>query len=89
MLVSGLLNGGPITTKEIATNFKMPTGVSVVNDRIYVADKDSFYVIPDNTGANPGTNRQRGGASGVVVASHPPPSAANSATCAVAASERA
>ena len=59
MLVSGLLNGGPITTKEIATNFKMPTGVSVVNDRIYVADKDSFYVIPDNTGANPGTNRQR------------------------------
>ena len=47
-LVSGLLNGGTITTKDIATNFKMPTGVTVVNDKIYVSDKDSFYVVPDN-----------------------------------------
>ncbi len=57
-LVSGL-NGGTITSKDIATNFKNPTGVVVVNDRIYVADQDSFYVIPDNTGATPASNRTR------------------------------
>jgi hypothetical protein len=58
-LVSGLLNGGTVATQAISTNFKFPVGVTVVNDRIYVSDKDSFYVVPDNTGANPTTNRQR------------------------------
>lgn len=56
-LVSGLLNNGTITTQDISTNFKFPTGMVVVNNKIYVADFDTFYVIPDNTGASPATNR--------------------------------
>ena len=47
-LLSGL-SGGTVTATDIATHFKLPTGVTVVNDRIYVADMDSVYVVPSNT----------------------------------------
>jgi hypothetical protein len=47
-LVSGLPNG-PVTTVDIATHFKLPTGVVVVNDKIWVTDMDTIYRIPTNS----------------------------------------
>jgi hypothetical protein len=47
-LVSGLPNG-PVTIQDISTHFKLPAGVVVVNDKIWVTDMDTIYRIPTNS----------------------------------------
>jgi hypothetical protein len=49
-LLSGLPNG-PVVVEDIATHFKLPTGLVVVNDRIWVTDMDTVYSIPNNAPA--------------------------------------
>ena len=46
-IVSGLGTASPAAVK-IAAMFKQPSGVNVVNDKIYVSDRDAFYSIPTN-----------------------------------------
>ena len=60
-MVSIITNPGSndATVQTIATHFKQPAGVTVVNDQIWVGDMDTVYTIPDNDPA-PGavsTNR--------------------------------
>src|SRR5690606_30934389 len=43
-IISGFPNG-PFTTKTIASHFKQPGGITVVNDTIWVGDMDSVYII--------------------------------------------
>jgi hypothetical protein len=59
-IVSGFPNG-PFTTKTIASHFKQPAGIKVVNDKIWVSDMDTVYVIPNNNPApaDTSTNRTR------------------------------
>ena len=51
-LVSNV-TGSP-TVKQIASNFRQPSGVVVVNDVIYVSDRDAFYKITSNSGSGSG-----------------------------------
>lgn len=39
------------TVQTIASHFKQPGGIKVVNDKIWVADMDTVYVIPNNNPA--------------------------------------
>ncbi len=39
-----------IQVKEIANNWKQPPGVTIVDDKIYVSDRDGFYEILDHEG---------------------------------------
>jgi hypothetical protein len=59
-LVAGYPDG-PLTVTTIATNFKQPTGLAVVNDKIWVTDMDSVYTIPNNSPlpVDTSTNRTR------------------------------
>ncbi len=52
--------GPSSTVTTIASNFKQPTGLKVVNDKIWVSDIDSIYMIPNNNPAPSDTltNRQ-------------------------------
>ncbi len=56
-LLSGLTGGGSVVATDIATHFKLPTGVEVVNDRIYVSDMDSVYMVPTNSPSNDSLSR--------------------------------
>jgi hypothetical protein len=58
-LVSGANTPAPQVAK-IANMFKQPSGVTVVNDRIYVSDRDAFYSIPSNADVtDPAANRTK------------------------------
>ncbi|MDB5048168.1 MAG: hypothetical protein JWO30_1239 [Fibrobacteres bacterium] len=58
-LVSGLDSPAPIAVK-IADMFRQPSGVTVVNDRIFVSDRDAFYSIPSNSNSgDPAANRTK------------------------------
>lgn len=58
-IIKGIGQGAPTETK-IANMFRQPSGVNVVNDKIYVSDRDAFYSINSNTAtANPATNRTK------------------------------
>jgi hypothetical protein len=46
-IISGYPDG-PLTTTDISTFYKQPGGIKVVNDKIWVSDMDSVYVIPNN-----------------------------------------
>lgn len=50
---------GNATVQTVASHFKQPGGVLVVNDRIWVPDMDTVYTIPNNnpTPADTSTNR--------------------------------
>src|SRR4051812_33890690 len=48
-LISGTKDFNNITVTKIASNFRQPSGVNVVNDKIYVADRDAFYSINQNS----------------------------------------
>jgi hypothetical protein len=50
---------GAATVQTIATNFKQPGGIRVVNDKIWVSDMDSVYVIPNNNPAPADTSTNR------------------------------
>ncbi len=50
-------SGSTVTT--IASNFKQPGGIRVVNDKIWVSDMDSVYVIPKNNPAPSDTSSNR------------------------------
>ncbi len=59
-IVGGVTNAGTIQMTKIASNFRQPSGVNVVNDKIYVADRDAWYSIPVNTApANTSTNKTK------------------------------
>ncbi len=59
-IVSGVVGGGNIQVTKIASDFRQPSGVNVVNDKIYVTDRDAFYSIPSNTAtADPAANRTK------------------------------
>jgi hypothetical protein len=47
----------PISLKEIANGWRQPSGLAVVDDHIYVADRDGFYALPENAPADPSRNR--------------------------------
>ncbi len=47
VVVSGL-QSGTITAKTIANMFRQPSGIVVVNNKIYMSDRDGFYQILDN-----------------------------------------
>ena len=51
---------GTIQVSKIASMFRQPSGVNVVNDKIYVSDRDGFYSIPsNNVPADPATNKSK------------------------------
>jgi hypothetical protein len=60
-LIRGVTGGGgPVQADKIACGFRQPSGVSVVDDKIYVSDRDAFYSIPDNTApADPSANKKK------------------------------
>jgi hypothetical protein len=47
------------TVQTIASHFKQPGGIKVVNDKIWVADMDTVYVIPNNNPAPADTMTNR------------------------------
>lgn len=53
----------PITSTSVATtiasHFKQPGGIKVVNDKIWVSDMDTMYVIPNNAPAAADTLKNR------------------------------
>jgi len=54
MIVDGMTGDmSKLTTKKIADMWKQPSGVTVVDDKVYVAERDGFYRIDDI--ANPAT----------------------------------
>jgi len=58
-LISGISTPNP-TVVKIADMFREPSGVVVVNDKIFVPDRDAFYSIPSNEPtANPSTNKTK------------------------------
>lgn len=50
-LLHGFGTEDSLYVQDIATGFKLPTGLVVVNDTIYVADMDTFYRVPTNAPA--------------------------------------
>ncbi len=48
-LLHGFGGQDSLYVQDIATGFKLPTGLVVVNDTIYVADMDTFYRVPTNS----------------------------------------
>ncbi|MDB5049063.1 MAG: hypothetical protein JWO30_2134 [Fibrobacteres bacterium] len=59
-LVTGATGTGAIQVAKIASDFRQPSGVNVVNDKIYVSDRDAFYSIPNNSAvADPAGNRTK------------------------------
>lgn len=50
---------GAATVQTIASHFKQPGGIKVVNDKIWVSDMDSVYVIPNNNPAPADTSTNR------------------------------
>lgn len=49
LIVSGMTGDmQDIRIKEVANFFRQPSGLLVVDDRIYVSDRDAFYQILDN-----------------------------------------
>jgi hypothetical protein len=57
-IVSGAATGGAIQVNKIASGFRQPSGVNVVNDKIFVTDRDAFYSIPDNAGGGDVANNK-------------------------------
>lgn len=58
-IVSGQGGSSPQATR-IASNFLQPSGVNVVNDKIYVTDRDAFWSITSNAKpADPAANKQK------------------------------
>jgi hypothetical protein len=59
LLVSGY-NGAAagLKVQEISNTWLQLVGSLVVQDKIYVSDRDGFYEIPDLTGSAPATNRK-------------------------------
>lgn len=54
MLVSGLTGDmSGLSVKKVADMWKQPAGVTVVNDKVYVSERDGFYLV--NNLDNPGT----------------------------------
>ncbi|MCD6025478.1 MAG: hypothetical protein K0Q91_2394, partial [Fibrobacteria bacterium] len=51
--------GSSSTVTTIASHFKQPGGIKVVNDKIWVSDMDTMYVIPNNSPAPADTLRNR------------------------------
>jgi hypothetical protein len=47
------------TVQTVASHFKQPAGVTVVNDRIWVPDMDTVYTIPNNNPAPADTSTNR------------------------------
>ncbi|MDB5104399.1 MAG: hypothetical protein JWP91_2088 [Fibrobacteres bacterium] len=59
-IVSGATGTGTIQVSKIASDFRQPSGVNVVNDKIYVSDRDAFYSIPSNAATgDPAANRTK------------------------------
>ncbi len=50
---------GAATVQTVASHFKQPAGVTVVNDRIWVGDMDTVYTIPSNSPTPADTNKNR------------------------------
>lgn len=50
---------GSATVKTVASHFKQPAGITVVNDRIWVGDMDTVYTIPNNDPAPADTTTNR------------------------------
>jgi hypothetical protein len=57
-IVSGITGANPVM-KQIASMFRQPTGAVVVNDVIYVSDRDAFYKINSLTPGSMATNRTK------------------------------
>jgi len=58
-LISDLDKANP-TSVKIANMFRQPSGVNVVNDKIYVSDRDAFYSINSNANVtDPAANRTK------------------------------
>jgi hypothetical protein len=58
-ILSGVGTASP-TAVKIASMFKQPSGVNVVDDKIYVSDRDAFYSIPSNANVpDPAANRTK------------------------------
>jgi hypothetical protein len=60
LLISDPGGSAPVVT-EVANNWLMPVGLTVVNDKIYISDRDGFYEIQSLT-PNPadlGANRKK------------------------------
>ncbi len=51
--------GPSSTVTTIASHFKQPGGIKVVNDRIWVSDMDTVYTIPNNNPAPADTSTNR------------------------------
>ncbi len=57
-IISNATGGSP-TIRQIASMFRMPSGSVVVNDTIYVSDRDAFYRINSLTPADITRNRSK------------------------------
>ena len=57
-LINGATGTGSIQVTKIASNFRQPSGVNVVDGKIYVTDRDGFYSVPSLTPTDPATNRK-------------------------------
>ncbi|MDB5106912.1 MAG: hypothetical protein JWP91_4601 [Fibrobacteres bacterium] len=56
-LISDIASASPSAVK-IASMFRQPSGVNVVDDKIFVSDRDAFYSIPSNGNvSDPAANR--------------------------------
>jgi hypothetical protein len=54
MLVDGMTGSmSNLTVKKVADMWKQPSGVTVVNDKVYVTERDGFYLVQNLD--NPGT----------------------------------
>jgi hypothetical protein len=59
-IISGVTGNGSVQAAKIASGFRQPSGVNVVNDKIYVSDRDAFYSIPsNNTPSDPNGNKTK------------------------------
>lgn len=59
-IVEGATDSKNVRMTLIANNFKDPSGLNIVNDKIYVSDRDAFYSIAQNSStANPSANKTK------------------------------
>ena len=60
MLVGGLTGDmAGITTKKIVDMLKQPSGLTVAEGKLYLAERDAFYLIPSLDPANTGANKTK------------------------------
>lgn len=59
-IVEGAAGSKNIQVTKVASDFRQPSGLNIVNDKIYVSDRDAFYSIPMNSGAvDPAANKTK------------------------------